>query len=484
MPPDLDWCESYVRGSGGRVGRQSELRSFARVIFRRIILSMYASGVRKLLFERDVRKLQRCQNEAVELVRAQERSRTWFGDLRRASSPLPRLSRWAWVADVVLAAVVTAVTVDATLRGANELVGELPLPPKAPAFPLLTHHTAVTPWHVVLALLAGLPLAARRFRPLTAYFVVLAASLLLHAGVRNTDARAATFVACAIAGYSAVMYSPYRVLSIWSVVVGAVLIGVGHDANVPSIKPGYVPLLILVPLGLLANAIHTWKQRAKAAEDEKQAATQLAVEHERARIARELHDVITHNVSVMVVQAGAARKVMESSPTEAREALLAVEAGGRAAMAELRHVMGLLTMDGGNAASPELAPQPGLGQVPVLVDRVRAAGAPIEIAFTGTPVRLPDGVDLVAYRVVQEALTNAMKHAVGARVRVEIGYAPTSVSIDVLDTGGATAPGVMGVGRGLVGMRERLAVYGGTLDVGPRPTGGYRVSAKIPVVAS
>lgn len=437
-----------------------------------------------MLIETDVSCPRHCHNDRVDLVNTQERTRGWRRELLRASSPLPRLSRWAWLADFVLGSVVTAVTVDATLRGGDQLVGELPLPPKAPAFPLLTHHASVDGWQVVLALLAGLPLIGRRFRPLTAYTVVVLASLALHAGVRNSDATAATFVACAIAAYSAVMYSPYRMLSVWAVVVGALVIGVGHDANVPSIKPGYVPFLILVPLGLLANAIHTWKQRAQAAEEEKQTATQLAVEHERARIARELHDVITHNVSVMVVQAGAARKVMETSPSDAREALLAVEAGGRAAMAELRHVMGLLTMNDGKVESPELAPQPGLEQVPVLVDRVRAAGAPVEVVFSGTRVPLPDGVDLVAYRVVQEALTNAMKHAVGARVRVEIAYAPSSIAIDVVDSGGATAPGVMGAGRGLVGMRERLAVYGGTLDAGPRPTGGYRVSATIPMVAS
>jgi len=429
----------------------------------------------------EVRK--RCHNEAVDLAGVQTRSRTWFGDLARASSPMPRLSRWAWIADVVLGGVLTALTVDATVRGGDQFVGELPLPPKVPTVPLLMHHTTVDAWQVVLALLAGMPLVVRRFRPLTAYTVVLLASLALHASGHNSDATSATFVACAIAAYSAVMYSPYRALSIWAVVLGAVVIGIGHDANVPSIKPGYVPLLILVPLGLFANAIHTWKQRARAAEDEKQAATQLAVEHERARIARELHDVITHNVSVMVVQAGAARKVMETSPVEAREALLAVEAGGRAAMAELRHVMGLLTMDDATTRSPELAPQPGLDQVPVLVDRVRATGAPVEIVVSGDAVPLPDGVDLVAYRVVQEALTNAVKHAVGARVCVDIRYTPSAITIDVSDTGGASA-GVVGAGRGLVGMRERLAVYGGTIHAGPRPTGGYRVSATIPVTVS
>jgi signal transduction histidine kinase len=245
-------------------------------------------------------------------------------------------------------------------------------------------------------------------------------------------------------------------------------------------------LLVLVPLGLLANTMHTWKQRARAAEEEQQAATRLAVEHERARIARELHDVVTHNVSVMVVQAGAARKVMDAAPEQAREALLAVEAGGRAAMAELRHVMGLLTMngDGSEPSAIDLAPQPGLDQLPMLAERVRATGVPVEVFVTGTPTPLPPGVDLVAYRVVQEALTNTVKHADGASVRISVAYSADELRIEVVDTGGTTAASAisgLGEGRGLIGMRERLAVYGGTLIAGKRPTGGYRISAVIPL---
>jgi signal transduction histidine kinase len=410
-----------------------------------------------------------------------------FGALFRATTPQARLSRWGWAADVVLAGVITGLAIAATHRGSNDIADALPLPLKPPDAPLFVHHTSASFGELLLAALVGLPLAVRRFRPLTAYVVVLIATLWLHAQLNNTgsDLAATTFAACVIGAYSAVMYSPYRLLAVWALGLGAVLIGLGHNDNVPSIKAEFVPVLVLVPLALFANALHTWKQRAKAAEEEKQMAAQLAVEHERARIARELHDVITHNVSVMVVQAGAARKVMDSSPDAAREALVAVEAGGRAAMAELRHVMGLLTSDDGVAAGAvELAPQPGLDQVTVLAERVRAAGAPVEVVVSGSRVPLPQGVDLVAYRVVQEALTNTLKHAVGARVRVEIGYAPSSVSIDVLDSGGVAAAGVSGAGRGLVGMRERLAVYGGTLVAGPRPTGGYRVSAVIPVAAS
>jgi signal transduction histidine kinase len=208
------------------------------------------------------------------------------------------------------------------------------------------------------------------------------------------------------------------------------------------------------------------------------------LEEERSRIARELHDVITHNVSVMMVQAGAARKVMATAPERAQQALLAVESGGRAAMTELRHFMGLLTVDGDDPQpdSVDLAPPPGLGHVAVLAGRIRDTGVPVELAVTGTPAPLPVGVDLAAYRVVQEALTNTVKHAAGAHVKITIAYDPGVLRLEVADTGGAsTASARSGNGRGLIGLRERLAVYGGALDTGGLPTGGYRVRATIPM---
>jgi signal transduction histidine kinase len=296
--------------------------------------------------------------------------------------------------------------------------------------------------------------------------------------------------------------------------------------SIPAIPAVVVPFLVLGAVGLGVNSIHIWRQRVesgreriRALEAEQQTATRLAVEQERARIARELHDVVTHNVGVMVIQAGAARKIMDAEPEQARQALLAVESGGRAAMSELRHVMGLLTRtaeeplsaeststlvpldaaqrsalngaqggvgDGAAAGSAapglELAPQPGLGQVAALAGRIRDAGVPVELTVSGTPTPLPAGVDLAAYRVVQEALTNAVKHAVGASVYVIVDYAPETVRVEVADNGGRPgAPAGPGNGRGLIGLRERLAMYGGTLQAGRRPTGGYRVRAVIPL---
>jgi signal transduction histidine kinase len=213
-----------------------------------------------------------------------------------------------------------------------------------------------------------------------------------------------------------------------------------------------------------------------------------ATEQERARIARELHDVVTHNVSMMVIQAGAARKVVDTTPDQAREALLAIEAGGRAAMTELRHVMGLLTMDSDGpdpAGTTDLMPQPGLDGLPTLIARVRHTGIPVELTTSGRPRPVPPGVELAAYRVVQEALTNTVKHAAGATATVLVEYGADQLRVEVTDTGGAShSPAGTGNGRGLIGLRERLAVYGGTLRTGPRLRGGYRVDARIPLEAS
>ncbi|NYJ04754.1 sensor histidine kinase [Petropleomorpha daqingensis] len=414
--------------------------------------------------------------------------------LLRGTGPVP-LSRWAWTADVFLGAFFAAALLVRCLvrvRGPQLIDPMAPLPPEGDLLvpgpggdPFVLPPIVVHPWELVLAVLCGLPLAVRRRYPLAAFWLVLSASLLFHVRVVDDDTKLFTFAACLVAAYSAAMYSPYRLLAVGSVAIGAALIAVLHDDNVPDVTAGYVPFLLILAIGLGANSIHTWKQRVGRLEAQQQTATRIAVEDERARIARELHDVVTHNVSVMVIQAGAARKVMDAEPGQAREALLAVEAGGRAALAELRHVMDLLTTAGDEPDDDRLAPQPGLGQLPALVSRVRGTGVPVELTVTGTPAPIPAGVDLAAYRVVQEGLTNAVRHAAGARVRITVEHAPDAVLVEVADTGGAPALGVgPGNGRGLIGLRERLAVLGGTLEAGPRLTGGYRVRAVLPVAGS
>jgi signal transduction histidine kinase len=298
----------------------------------------------------------------------------------------------------------------------------------------------------------------------------------------------ATFGAVIFAAYSAVLYSRFRWAALLAVGTGAVIATAAFPDTTPQVPARFTAMLILVPTAAVAVGMRGWRQRAGDSaerllrvEAEHEAQTRRAVEAERARIAGELHDVVTHNVSVMVVQAGAARSVLDSSPDDAREALLAVEASGRTAMSELRHLLGLLAPAGGE--EDMLVPQPGAARVPALVERVRAAGLNVELTVTGARDLSP-GVDLAAYRVVQEALTNVIKHAGTARAAVVLEYRPDDLLITVTDDGrpvtGSGGPG----GRGLIGLRERIGLYGGELDAGPRPGGGWRVRARIPLEGS
>jgi signal transduction histidine kinase len=202
-----------------------------------------------------------------------------------------------------------------------------------------------------------------------------------------------------------------------------------------------------------------------------------ATAEERTRIARELHDVVTHNVSVMVVQAAAAGEIFDKDPGRAREAIGAVEETGRRALNELRRLLGAVADD-----EVGVLPQPSLDRLGELVDRVRAAGLAVELIEEGTPGDVPEGVGLSAYRIVQESLTNTLKHAFASHVTVRIRHSGDAVEVEVTDDGVGAA--LHGEGRGLIGMRERVALYGGELDAGSRANGGYGVRARIPVAAS
>ena len=249
------------------------------------------------------------------------------------------------------------------------------------------------------------------------------------------------------------------------------------------------------------------EQRGWLLEREREAAARTAVDAERARIARELHDIVSHNVSLMIVQAAAAREVLATMPGEAAEALAAIEGAGRNTMTELRNLLGLLappphggTSEDDDAPDAGLAPQPSLSRLSPLIDRIAFAGLPVDVRISGEPRPLPGGVDVTAYRIVQEALTNALKHGAGGKAEVTIRYSDRALRVEVLNsgpsvlTGGASTPahggghsastparGGDGAGRGLLGLRQRVAVYGGDLDARRRLGGGYRVRARIPV---
>ena len=218
--------------------------------------------------------------------------------------------------------------------------------------------------------------------------------------------------------------------------------------------------------------------RAERAERAQSIAAEHAVQEERVRIARELHDVVAHSVSVMVVQAGAGRRVLERRPEQAAEALGVIEATGRNALDELRRLLGVLRHEEGAAA---VGPQPTAGDLHTLVAQWREAGMDVGLDVVGEAPELPAGMSLTIYRIVQEALTNVMKHAGPAQVEVTVRY-DDAVEIEVDDDGRGNRPDdVPSSGQGLIGMRERVELFGGTLVVGPRPGGGYRVRAAIPL---
>jgi signal transduction histidine kinase len=340
--------------------------------------------------------------------------------------------------------------------------------------------------NTVALLIACALLAARRRYPLAACVL-----LVIEVLAAKYHAMPIAPLMVGFVGYSAVAYSRFRGAAAVTVTWLWVIVG--------TMLWGSTALLILVSLALTVTvgyAVHAVGERDRMLA-EHEAATRRALELERARIASELHDVVTHSVSVMIVQAGAARQVLAEAPGEARAAMLAVEASGRAAMTELRHLLGLLSpaQAPSDEAGPvnvsghvDLQPQPGLAQLHTLVDRLTAAGLPIDLRIAELPRELSPGLDLAVFRVIQEALTNVLKHAGKPPTTVSLTCAGGQLVVEVADTGRpilAAAPAVpAGAGRGLIGLRERIALYGGQLDAGPRSGGGWFVCARFPLGAA
>jgi signal transduction histidine kinase len=325
-----------------------------------------------------------------------------------------------------------------------------------------------------------LPLAWRRRYPLGVYLTQIAFDIL---GARQpvTISLLATFVGL----YSVAVYSRFRWAPIAIPIVGALILAALVPESAASVPAWALELVGGLAIWLAGNAVRQHQaqtdalaERAERLERERELATQLALADERQRIARELHDVVAHNVSVMVVQAGAARTLLSRQPERAAEALLSVEGSGREALTELRRLLGLLT---DTSAEPALAPQPGLSELERLVERVGQAGQPVDVRIAGTPRPLPPGLDLTAYRILQEALTNALKYARGAPTEVVVEFEDSELRLSVVDGGARDPTVVAGSGRGLLGMQERVAVYGGELEAGARSEGGFRVHARLPL---
>ncbi|TMC10358.1 MAG: sensor histidine kinase [Chloroflexi bacterium] len=326
-----------------------------------------------------------------------------------------------------------------------------------------------------------LPLIWRRRYPLRCYLVQFLSALLT-----LERPALAVLLALFVGLYSAGAYGARPLLTLAAPLGSSlVLLLLFPSANPPLPAWG---LQLVAGLGVWVAGmavrerqarLRAVEERARQLERERGLAARVAVADERARIARELHDVIAHSVSVMVVQAGAARRLLGRQPDRAGEAMREVEGSGREALTELRRLLGVL------AERPDelvLAPQPGLDQLDALVGRVDAAGVPVDVRIVGTPRPLPPGLDLTAYRVVQEALTNVMKHAAGARTEVLVEYGERDLRLAVVDGGGTRAATAgAGAGRGLLGMQERVAAYGGHVEAGVLPEGGFAVRARLPM---
>ncbi|SCG64597.1 sensor histidine kinase [Micromonospora humi] len=414
----------------------------------------------------------------------------------KAVGPLPRPGWRALLLDGALAAALGLACFQAATDAATPAPPlHPPASPHPPAPPLLVPEAPAPPGSTLGALLLVFvlcaPLVLRRRYPLAVLWVTMAAAslVLVTGGERQPNVYPCVVLACLVAVYSAAAHTPYRSVALATVPVAALLVAVLREWMSVTVPGDYLPFVLLAPLVAAAGGHHVWRRRAgedrrrlDAEAHAREEALREAVAGERARIARELHDVVTHHVSVMVIQAGAARSVLATTPGQAREALLAVEATGRSALTELRHVMGLLS--GAAADGPE-APQPGIESLPALVGRMDDVGVPVRLTVFGDPRPLGPGVGLTAYRVVQEALTNVVRHAPGAVAEVDVEYSPETLRIEVRDDG-PTAPVEAGAagGRGLIGLRERLAVYGGTLRAEARPGAGFRVEALIPLEAA
>jgi signal transduction histidine kinase len=343
-------------------------------------------------------------------------------------------------------------------------------------------------WRLAFAGVMCGALVARRRYPLQVFLIVAAAAGAQYVAgfpVQGYD------LAILVALYTVAARESRRCTALAAMVTG---VGIIMAAFPWSDRPAHalVGPTVVAAAGVLLGAnmrarrayLAELEERAERLERERDQQAQIAASAERARIARELHDIVAHHVSVMVAQADGAGFAIDRDPARAHRAMDVVARTGREALAEMRRLLGVLRP---SADEQSVAPQPGVGQLEELVEKVRHAGLPVELRVHGTPPPMPAGLELAAYRVVQEALTNTMKHAgPNADACVDLAYRPGGIEIRVSDGGSPSAHptpnGGPGTGQGLLGMQERAAVYGGEIRAGARPGGGYEVVASFPLV--
>ncbi len=348
------------------------------------------------------------------------------------------------------------------------------------------------PLSIALLLLETLPLLVRRRWPVAVLNVTLAATAA-HAWLVQGPIVNESFGSL-VALFTVAERYDRRAAVIAAVGVGVTFTTVimakgGSAAAIAGSVQTFLSVGVVLALGDWARTRRQYamaiEENARLQESEREERSHRAVEDERERIARELHDIVTHHVSVIVIQAGAGLTALERRPEQARTALEAIDRTSREALTDMRRMLGMLgDVPGTPAANDETrAPMPRLERLGELIEAVRAAGLPVELSLGGVRRPLDAGVELSAYRIVQEALTNALKHAHGARARVSLAYEPRAIEIEVTDQGGTGRRDLgeaAGGGRGLLGMRERVALYGGDFEAGPTPT-GFRVHARLPI---
>jgi signal transduction histidine kinase len=341
------------------------------------------------------------------------------------------------------------------------------------------------PWAYVLVLTQSLLLVIRRRRP---FAVSLVVGLLAFAYGLSVLPDPPVSYAGLVALYTAAAFAPRPLARLAGVIAGvAIAVSIVVDRADADWQDLAVNWLVFATAWLLGDGAWTRRQRAseaearaEAAERTRDAETQRAVAEERNRITREMHDIVAHHVSMMVVQAEAGPVVVERDPQRAVEAFDSISATGKQALTELRRLLGVLRSDDGRHHSDRLTPQPTLAHLPELVRSVRAAGSDVRLDIRGTAADLGQATDLSAYRIVQEALTNAIRHAGPARIDVRVTYGPESVDIEVTDDGVGSEARGGGGGHGLAAMRERAALVGGDVSAGPMPGGGWRVHGSLP----
>jgi signal transduction histidine kinase len=376
------------------------------------------------------------------------------------------IRRHPWWSDSVLALILTVIAVGSTVVSRTR------------------YGFAVPVLAAIVTLFTTVPIAVRRYRPLTVLAVTVTAETLLLIFRPGAGAPVGVIVAL----YTVAAYCERRV-SIRAAALAALPITVAVIVNNGPHTGQVIPELAVFAIAwVLGDNIRTRRAylaeleaRAARLEREREDKADRAVIEERARIARELHDVIAHNVSVMVVQAAAGEDVFDEDPGKARESLAAVASTGRAALTELRRLLGVIRAED-DRGDPAYSPQPGIERIDELIGQVRATGLPVELSVLGEARPLPEGVGLCAYRIVQEALTNTLKHAHASTAQVQLRYVADALELQVLDEGrGATSLNGETQGQGLIGMRERVTLFGGELTAGPRSGRGYEVRARLPL---